>query len=226
MQIRLDKYISNLGLASRREIPRLIHNDDILVNGLVANDEWMKVSSWDIITFGQWGDIEVKEFVYVMLHKPAGYVCSDLDEWGYLSYRSLLQDCPYWYTLHVAGRLDQDTEGLVIASNDGQFMHRIKSPKHKLEKEYYVQCKNPISDEDIISLCQWVVLDDGYKTLPAQAEKIGNKEIKLVLHEGKYHQVKRMLEAVHNAVIYLRRDRIGNYTLNDIEKGKRIYFTP
>jgi len=93
-------------------------------------------------------------------------------------------------------------------SNDGQFVHRIKSPKHHREKEYYVRTKNIVTDAQIKQREQGVTLDDGYKTLPAQAYKTGDKELRLILHEGKFHQVKRMLQAVGNEVIYLRRDRI------------------
>lgn len=223
--LRLDKYLANLWIVSRREMNAFFKNEMILVNGVEAIKPNDPIAYGDVITRA-WQDIVVKEFIYVLLHKPAGITSSDVDEASYQSYRTLLQDCPYVSMLHVAGRLDQDTEWLLIASNDGQFVHRIKSPKHHREKEYYVKCKNIVTDPQIKQLEWGIELDDGYRTLPAKATKIGDKELKLILHEGKFHQVKRMLQALGNDVIYLRRDRIGDYTLGDLPMGKWQYFEP
>ena len=117
-------------------------------------------------------------------------------------------DCPYVNLLHVAGRLDTDTEGLLLLSNDGQFIHQTISPKREKEKEYEVWLRSPISPEECESLRQGVKLDDGYLTKPAKVEHIEEKKILLTVTEGKYHQVKRMLQAVGNEVIYLKRHRI------------------
>lgn len=223
--LRLDKYLANLGIVSRRDMNLFFKNEYILVNDIEAIKPSDPIDYGDVITRNK-QDIVVKEFIYLLIHKPAGITSSDVDEASYKSYRSLLTDCPYTQMLHVAGRLDQDTEWLLIASNDGQFVHRIKSPKHHREKEYYVRSKNIITDPQIKQLEQGVTLDDGYKTLPAQAYKVGDKELRLILHEGKFHQVKRMLQAVGNEVIYLRRDRIGEYVLGDIPMGKWQYFEP
>jgi len=117
-------------------------------------------------------------------------------------------DCPYVNLLHVAGRLDTDTEGLLLLSNDGQFIHQTISPKREKEKEYEVWLKYPISAEECESLRQGVGLDDGYLTKSAKVEQIEEKKILLTITEGKYHQVKRMFQAVGNEVIYLKRLRI------------------
>ena len=117
-------------------------------------------------------------------------------------------DCSYVNLLHVAGRLDTDTEGLLLLSNDGQFIHQTISPKREKEKEYEVWLRSPISAEKCESLRQGVKLDDGYLTKPAKVEHIEEKKILLTITEGKYHQVKRMLQAVGNEVIYLKRLRI------------------
>lgn len=186
---------------------------------------------------GQIHEVEAKEFVSVLLFKPKGYVCSDVEEGGHPSYNELLQDCPYWLTLHVAGRLDQDTTGLVIATNDGDFNHRIISPKHKLVKSYLVSCEKEVTPEMITQLEKGVTLDDGYKTLPAVVKipqfgrdgktDIQKKNIKnfieLQITEGKYHQVKRMLEAVENRVTHLHRQRIGERTLEGLSEGEWKY---
>ena len=163
-------------------------------------------------------EIEVLEKVYAILYKSAGYISSDEDEFWYLSYKKQMLDCPYVNLLHVAGRLDTDTEGLLLLSNDGQFIHQTISPKREKEKEYEVWLRSPISPEECEFLRQGVKLDDGYLTKPAKVEHIEEKKILLTITEGKYHQVKRMLQAVGNEVIYLKRLRIWEWTLDGLEK--------
>ncbi len=222
MSVRLDKYLSQLWLASRRSVGWILATWSVLVDGSIATKGDMKLSYGQTITFND-VDIEVKEFAYLILHKPTWYVCSDIDEWWHASYQHLIADCPYGRMMHVAGRLDFDTEGLVLCSNDGQFTHKIISPKKHLEKEYYVRTRDEIHDKAISELEKWVTLDDGYVTMPAKAVKDGSHSLKLTIVEGKFHQVKRMLEAVWNEVIYLRRDRIWPRTLEGVDLGKRKY---
>ncbi len=220
--IRLDKYLSNLWIISRRNADQATKSWLILVNGEIIKKSDYKLSLGDIISFdGQ--NIEVRENIYVILHKPAGYISSDEDEYGYKSYRHLLVDCPYVYMLHVAGRLDQDTEWLLLLSNNWQFIHQVISPKWEKEKEYEVHLEKNISDEDCGELAKGVILDDGYKTLPAKVSRINKKKILLTITEWKYHQVKRMLEAVDNKVLYLKRLRVGEWTLDWLKKGEWKY---
>ncbi|HCB51535.1 TPA: 16S rRNA pseudouridine(516) synthase [Patescibacteria group bacterium] len=221
--IRLDKYLSNLGLISRRTADKIFKSAEILVNGEQAKKSDQKIAYGDVITFDG-VEIDVLENVYCILYKTAGYISSDEDEDGYLSYRNQMPDCPYVEMLHVAGRLDQDTEGLLLLSNDGQFIHQVISPKRDKEKEYEVHLAKPISDKDLGQLERGVVLDDGYKTLPAKTSRLDtNKKISLIITEGKFHQVKRMLEAVQNKVIYLKRTRIGDRTIDDLQPGEWKY---
>jgi 16S rRNA pseudouridine516 synthase len=222
MTIRLDKYLAQLWLVSRRAIGKAVKSGLVCVDGEIAEKSDQKLSFGQTINFAD-QDIEVKESIYVLLHKPSGYVCSDIDEWWHASYKMLLQDCPYQAMLHVAGRLDFDTEWLVLCSNDGQFTHDIISPKKHLDKEYFVRTRDVIKDDDIAWLEEGVELDDGYFTLPAKAVKIDDNSLKLTIVEWKFHQVKRMLEAVWNEVTYLRRDRIWPWTLEGIESGKWKY---
>jgi 16S rRNA pseudouridine516 synthase len=119
--------------------------------------------------------------------------------------------------------LDQDTEGLLLASSDGQLIHRIISPKKKLPKVYFVSLTRAIDDDAIAQLAAGVVLDDGYQTMPAEVECIDAQTIRLTIYEGKFHQVKRMLEAVWNSVTYLKRESIGERTLDGLEKGGWSY---
>lgn len=225
MIVRLDKYLAWLGLVSRRDAWRAVKNGSIFVDGKEVTKSDMKIESWQIITF-MWQEIEVKEFVYILLHKPQWYVCSELDEGGHHSYKMLLQDCPYAPMLHVAGRLDRDTEWLVFCTNDGKFTHEIISPKKKEEKEYFVEMNFPIRDEDIAKFEWGIHISDAegeFTCMPAKVQRIDMVTILLTIHEWKYHQVKRMAEAVDNEVIYLRRERIGNRTLEGLEKGKWKY---
>jgi 16S rRNA pseudouridine516 synthase len=168
---------------------------EVFVNSVLATSSDQKIQYGDMITFAQ-EEIEVRENVTVLIYKPAGYVSSDISEAGYPSYKELLNDCPYRHLLHVAGRLDQDTEGLLLASSDGQLIHRIISPKKKLPKVYFVSLAAVIDDDSIGQLTTGVVLDDGYQTMPAGVERIDPQTISLTVYEGKFHQVKRMLEAV------------------------------
>jgi 16S rRNA pseudouridine516 synthase len=217
MIVRLDKYLAWLWLVSRRDAARAVKNGIISVDGKEVTKSDMKIESGQIITFMN-KEIEVKEFIYLLLYKPAWYVCSELDEWGHHSYKMLLQDCPYAPMLHVAWRLDRDTEWLVFCTNDGQFTHEIISPKKKLEKEYFVEMQFPISDEDIAKFEEGIYINDAegeFTCMPAQVKRIDAVTISLVIYEGKYHQVKRMAQAIWNEVIYLRRDRIGDRTLGD-----------
>ncbi|MEI6426023.1 MAG: pseudouridine synthase [Candidatus Absconditabacteria bacterium] len=223
--IRLDKYLANLGLVSRRLADRVVKSGAVLVNGQEIKKSDFKLAWGDIITY-EGKTIEVCEYIYVLLYKSAGYLSSDEDEDGYLSYRHQMIDCPYVHLLHVAGRLDQDTEGLLLLSNDGQFIHKVISPKWEKEKEYEVHLESAISGDDCQKLEMGVTLDDGYFTLPAKVVKLDDKKILLTITEGKFHQVKRMLESVGNKVVYLKRIRIGDWTLDGLEKGEWKMINP
>ncbi|MBB1543518.1 MAG: rRNA pseudouridine synthase [candidate division SR1 bacterium] len=216
---RLDRYLANLGLVSRRECNAVCKEGVIRVNGEVVKKPDFRLLGGEKI---QVRDVEVEFFeeVYAILYKTAGYISSDEDEFGYPSYKNQMLDCPYVELLHVAGRLDVDTEGLLLLSSDGQFIHQVISPKREKEKEYEVCLDSVISDEDCNNLESGVVLDDGYLTKPAKVQKIKDKKILLTITEGKYHQVKRMLESVGNKVVYLKRLRIGEWNLDGLKPGE------
>ena len=217
---RLDKYLANLWLLSRREAPLICKKGEILLNWEITKKSDIKVKQWDIITIS-WKGIEILENIYAILYKSAWYISSDEDEFWYPSYKKQMLDCPYVNLLHVAWRLDVDTEGLLLLSNDWQFIHQVISPRRDKEKEYEVHLEKEISDNECKQLEEWVILDDGYKTKPAKVEKIDDKKILLTITEWKYHQVKRMLESINNKVTYLKRIRIWNWNLEGLEKGNR-----
>ncbi len=216
--------MANLDIIPRRQAGKFLKQWLVSVNGEIIYKGDYKITIWDILTYAE-STIEVKENISVILYKPKGYVCSDVDE-NYPSYRRLLSGWPYANLVHVAGRLDWDTEGLVIASSDGQFIHEIIAPKKKLEKEYFLQCAFSVSDDDLKKLEAGVTLDDGYTTMPAKAWRVTDKEIRLVIHEGKFHQVKKMLEALNNKVLYLRRDRIWQRNIDSLKSWERQEITP
>ena len=217
--IRLDKYLANLGLVSRRDSPALCKKWDVFVDGKIVKNADYKLSWWETITLF-WQEIKVLENVYVILYKSAWYISSDEDEFWYPSYKKQIINCPYINLLHVAGRLDVDTEGLLLLSNDGQFIHQVISPRREKEKEYEVYLEYPISEENCKLLEEWVTLDDWFLTKPAKVEKINDKRILLTITEWKYHQVKRMLESVDNKVIYVKRLRIWKRNLEGLKPGE------
>ena len=249
MKVRLDKYLSNLGFGSRKEITKFIKQWFVKVNDELVKKSDLKIWTWDVICFLE-EEIPVKDNITIAIHKPAWYVSSDVDEWGYTSYKALIVDCPYKNLLKVAWRLDVDTEWLIIASSDGALIHKLISPKQWKEKIYYVELEKDITDEEVKKLEEWVDIWD-YVTkparvflLPSSRENIiqfwnfnektlsqipsnlinWKKAILLAITEWKFHQIKRMAEAVWNKVVYLKRLKMWNYELEDLEKWKWKYF--
>lgn len=218
--IRIDKYLAQLNLVSRREAKKFFRAGRVMVNGYIEYDHGFHVIDGDRIVIDEDLAFIVKQSVTILLNKPSAYVCSDIDDGGHLSYQHLLKDCVYAPMLKVAGRLDQDTTGLVVATSDGDLIHRIISPKTHRDKEYIVQCEKEVSDADLVQLEQWVKLEDDYMTLPAKAVRIDAFSFCLILREGKFHQVKRMCEAIANTCVALQRVRVGEWTLEGIEEGK------
>ncbi len=219
--IRIDKYLAQLNLVSRREAKKFFRAGRLQVNGYVELDHGFEVIDGDRIVIDEDLSFVVKQVVTVLINKPADYVCSEIDEWWHLSYKQLLSDCIYAPFLKVAGRLDQDTTGLVVATSDGDLNHRLTSPKSGKEKEYIVTCKNEVSDKDIAELEKGVRIDDDYLTLPCTVVRKGPCLFHLIIREGKYHQVKQMCAAIGNECVALQRIRMGKWTIEGIEEGKR-----
>ena len=248
MKVRLDKYLANLWIGSRKEVTKFVKQGFIKVNWEIVKKSDMKLQEWDEICFLD-EIIPVKENITVAIHKPSWYVSSDIDEWWYYSYKVLLSDCPYRNLLKVAWRLDVDTEWLIIASSDGALIHRLISPKQWKEKIYYVELETESSDSDLEKLEKGIDIGD-YITKPARVlqlpadkksildfwnfkektlSQIPDKYLSwkqamlLAITEWKFHQVKRMAEAIWNKVVYLKRLKMGDYELEDLEKWKWRY---
>lgn len=221
--MRIDKFVSNLWYGSRKQISQYIKDELISVNWIIIWDKDFEVNFWDIISVWE-EDIEYKEFVYVILNKPIWYISSKKPEANYLSYLELIENCPYSKVIDIVWRLDQDTTWLLLLTNDWSLTHKIISPKKDIFKKYYVKSEKNITNNDIKKLENWVKIDD-FITKPAKVEYISDNEIYLNISEWKFHQVKKMLEAIWNKVIVLKRVSIGNLELWNLWLWEWRYLT-
>ena len=217
--MRLEKYLVQCGVASRKKIKVAIAEGRVTVNGKIeVNDatdvEWGE----DVITFD--GIIpQKKQLKYYIMYKVSGYITAMEDE-NKKTVAELLPDYIDKNCVFPVGRLDRDTEGLLLFTSDGDLSHAMAHPDNDMKKTYYVELDKEISQEDIIALEHGVTLDTNYTALPSEVEFLDSKSIYLTITEGKYHQVKKMLKAVKNKVIYLKRVKFGNLTLDGMIPGE------
>jgi len=214
--MRLDKFLGNHGFGTRKEVKLLVKRGAVKINDVLVKKADIKiVPENDTVTV--YDEAVVYEpFVYIMLNKPAGYISSTKD---YKDETVLeLIDGLEHYDLHPVGRLDKDTEGLLILTNDGQFSHDVLSPRKHVNKTYFARVDGYVTNETVELFKAGVTLDDGYKAMPAELQivRAGEiSEIELVIQEGKFHQVKRMFKAVDMTVIYLKRIKMGGLPLDE-----------
>lgn len=224
--MRLDKFLAeNTGL-TRSQASKVLKQGMVSLNGEIVKNGATKITIEDEILFAGEQLTWQQEQQYIMLHKPQGYVCSH-DEPNYPSVYQLL-DYPIAKKLHTVGRLDVDTTGLLLLTDDGKWSHRITSPKYHCEKTYLVTLADPI-EPHYQTACEQGILLKGEKTAtkPAQMEIIDDYNLNLTISEGRYHQVKRMFAALGNKVIALHRWRIGKLTLDDnLAEGEYRLLTP
>jgi len=218
--MRLDKFISQQLEISRAIAHREIRGQRVTVNGEVVRDTAFKLlPDHEVVYDGNVLQMQTGPR-YFMLNKPQGYVCST-DDPDHPTIIYFIEE-PMAFKLHAAGRLDIDTTGLVLLTDDGQWSHRITSPRHHCEKTYRVTLESPVSDDTAAQFTAGVQLhNEKSLTKPAQLEVITLTEVLLTLSEGRYHQVKRMFAAVGNRVVGLHRERIGDISLDaDLEPGE------
>ncbi len=222
--MRLDKYICQTTGLSRAQAKKLIGQKRISIDGKIISDAKSKVDSESQVYLdGQL--LKLIGYRYLILHKPVNTICSTQNE-VYPSALNLVIDSEQssenpFGDLHFAGRLDVDTTGLVLISDDGQWTHRVTSPRKKCKKVYRVKTSNEIDDNQIEQLTNGLLLNDEERiTLKAEVELINHKEMLLTIYEGRYHQVKRMLAAVGNHVESLHREQIGEITLDGLKEGQ------
>ncbi|MCF1427631.1 MAG: 16S rRNA pseudouridine(516) synthase RsuA [Shewanella sp.] len=222
--VRLDKFICECTNLTRSLAKKALHRGEVCCNGEVVKDSSFKVTADMHITL----DGEALSLLgqrYLMIHKPQGVICSTQDE-EYQCVLSLL-DIDKPKLLHIAGRLDVDTTGLVLITDDGQWSHQISSPKKACGKRYRVTLADPLSPELVSQFAEGIELkgEDG-PTRPAVLEILSSHEALLTIMEGKYHQVKRMFGAVGNKVVGLHREAVGPLELDaDLEPGEWRYLT-
>jgi 16S rRNA pseudouridine516 synthase len=222
--MRLDKFLCDGLGATRREATKIIKSGDITVDGTIQKSGAFKVASSSIVEW-QGREIKVQGPRYIMLYKPEGFVCSHEDGFNQTAFELL--DEIKMDTLHFAGRLDVDTTGLVLITDDGKWSHRITSPKHKCAKTYRVWLVDPVEPHYVDAFKNGIELrSEKAPTLPAHLEVRAEKEVLLTIHEGKYHQVKRMFAALGNKVEALHRECIGDIVLDEeLELGEYRYLT-
>lgn len=211
--MRLDKLLAHSGFGSRKQVKELIRKGLVLVNGeVIKNDDYHVDEESDEI-FIDGFQVDYQEFFYIMLNKPSGVVSASFDK-----YDSTVVDLVSEYDfvkLFPVGRLDKDSEGLTLLTNDGKLCHNLISPKKKVEKEYYVKVKNKLNDEDIVKFKNGITLDDGYTCQSSILKILDDYIASVIIYEGKFHQVKRMFEALGNEVLNLKRVRIKNLWLDE-----------
>lgn len=221
---RLQKYLARCGVASRRKAEELIKEGKVKVNGVVVQEMGVKVSGNDLVTVND-EPVEIIEKKYLVMNKPRYLISSVSDEKGRDTVISILPDVYKRYRLFPVGRLDYDTKGVLLLTNDGEFMNLLVGPQSKIEKEYLVRVDGIIKAEDLRKLAKGVNID-GYMTRQCKTylESIDKKNnsslVGIILQEGKYHQVKRMFAAIGYDVKRLTRIRFGNITLDDLKEGE------
>lgn len=223
---RLDKILANMGYGTRKEVKSLVKHGEVLINGLKVKDSSVHIDPEKDVIIVNEEKLIYKKFVYIMLNKPQGVISAtedDRDE----TVIDLLDENIQIFKPSPVGRLDKDTEGLLLITNDGELNHMLLSPKKHVPKKYYAKIAGIVTDKDVEEFSKGVILDDGYKTLPAELKVLksdtieARSEIEVVIYEGKFHQVKRMFEAVEKKVVFLKRIEMGALKLDEkLEPGE------
>ncbi len=216
--MRLDQFVSQATGRSRSDAQKLIRWGQVQVDGVAMIKPASHLDSAARVTL-EGEPITLPGKLYLMLHKPAGVVSATEDP----THRTVLDlvNHPHRHTLHVVGRLDKDTTGLLLITNDGDWSHRITSPKHHVPKTYVATLAEPLSAEAAQQLMLGVLLHGETQTVQAtDVEILPQQQVRLTIHEGKYHQVKRMLAAVGNHVLALHRERVGEWVLAGLQEGE------
>lgn len=209
--------LANAGAGSRKEVKKLLKNGIVTANDKVIKDPKIHIDlEKDIVAIN--GEvIDYKEYVYFMMNKPDGVISATEDYYD-KTVLDLLHEPDRIQSPFPVGRLDKDTEGLLLLTNDGQLAHRLLSPKKHVPKTYFAVIRGQVTEEDAEAFREGVVLDDGYKTKPGELRILKSgltSDIELTITEGKFHQVKRMFMAVGKKVVYLKRISMGPLILDE-----------
>lgn len=226
MEIRLQKYLADCGVASRRKCEQFILDGLVEVNGRVVQELGTKVNEKDEVKFKGKVLKPVENKVYILLNKPIGYVTTVKDQFGRDTVLDLVK---VKERVVPVGRLDMYTSGALILTDDGEFINKYTHPKNEIDKTYNVTVSGKITKEEVEKLKNGVELDDGYITKPAKVKilKIDEEKnisrIQIIIHEGKNRQVRRMCEAIGKKVLALHRSKIGNIDVKDLKLGEWRY---
>lgn len=221
--MRIDKLLANSGFGSRKEVKKLLKSGTVLCNEKKITDAKAHVDpEKDQITVH--GEVvEYREYIYVMMNKPQGYISATEDD-RLQTVLDLLEPEDAYMKPFPVGRLDRDTEGLLVLTNNGQLAHDVLAPKKHVPKTYYAVIDGVVDEVDIERFKQGITLEDGYVTKPGYLTILKSgmqSEIELIITEGKFHQVKRMFEAVGKKVVYLKRVAMGALVLDEsLEPGE------
>lgn len=215
--MRLDRYLANMGRGSRSEVKRLIRTGQVVINSTICRNEAMAVNPGvdRVVCAGE--PVIYREFIYLMLNKPAGVLTATEDGHSRTVLDLIGPEVPK-RGLFPVGRLDKDTEGLLLLTNHGELGHQLLAPQKHVSKRYYVRVAGAVGPADQEAFAAGVTLNDGYRTLPAGLELISSGEISEVvveIHEGKFHQIKRMFQALGKQVLYLKRLTMGPLRLDE-----------
>lgn len=216
---RLDKFLCDCGAGTRTQVKALIKQGAVTVNGTVVRDGGLKIQPEAQTVTLNGTVMTAKGMAVVMLNKPAGYITATEDSSQKTVMELLPQEMRSW-DLKPVGRLDKDTEGLLLFTNDGTLLHQLISPNHQVPKVYYARHAGTASEEDIACFAQGITLGDGTKCLPAELVTLGAGESLITVREGKYHQVRRMMAARGMHVDYLERREEAGLTLQDLPRGR------
>ncbi|MBD8016506.1 pseudouridine synthase [Planococcus wigleyi] len=222
--MRIDKFLSNMGFGSRKEVKVLLKTKAVEVNGEIVRDPKVHVDEHaDQVLVG--GDaVAYTEFIYLLMNKPQDVISATEDKYDQ-TVIDLLDEEEQHFEPFPVGRLDKDTEGFLLLTNDGKLAHELLSPKKHVDKTYYALIEGLVTEADKEAFKKGVALDDGYVTKPASLNILESgplSKIELTITEGKFHQVKRMFESVGKRVVYLKRLSMGPLTL-DPELGLGEY---
>ena len=219
IMLRIDKYLADCGLGTRSEVKKYIKAKQITVNGEVVGKPEQKIDeNVDVVCF-KGHPIAYEKYVYYLFHKPAGCVTAKQDN-VHKTVMEFFPDDVKAKDIAPVGRLDLDTEGLLLFTNDGPLTHHLLSPTHHIPKTYYAILDKEVPKSAIEAFKNGVDIGDDKPTLPAELAVLSDKEVELTIHEGRFHQVKRMFEAVGCTVTYLKRLSMGSLTLGDLPKGE------
>lgn len=223
--MRLDKFLANNNIGTRSEVKKLIKNGRVKVGDQIVKDSSINIDEHSDVILVDNKPIIYEEFYYIMLNKPAGYVCSAHEKGETSILNLILED--FRTKLYPIGRLDKDTTGLLILTNDGPLTHNLLSPRKHVDKEYYVKLNNNLKEGDKEKFEGGLDIGDDEPTKPAKLIQKSDNECHVIIHEGRFHQIKRMFEALDNEVIGLKRLRMKNLVLDtSLQEGEYRRLSP